>query len=64
MVSLSRTGQHTLQGTVAGVRFFGAYYEVEVWAGEISLMVRTEGLTVQKGDTVHLSVMPERVWYL
>lgn len=63
-IKLVDKGHNTLEGIVAGVRFFGSYYEVEVWAGQNRIIVKTEDNSVQKGDTVYLSVLPEGVWYL
>lgn len=63
-VELVHKANGTLEGVVTAVRFCGAYDEVDVWAGEQRIVVTTRGRAVEKGDTVHLSVMPDRVWYL
>jgi ABC-type sugar transport system ATPase subunit len=63
-IKLEDKGAGTLDGKVTSIRFFGSYYEVEVGIGQNRIIVRTEGNSVQKGDTVHLSVMPDRICFI
>ena len=55
----------TLSGKVKHVTFYGSYYEVEVLlSGDTTVTVKTAEKKVAKGDTIHLSLSADSVWYL
>ncbi|MCC3152950.1 ABC transporter ATP-binding protein [Hymenobacter sp. BT770] len=51
-----------LNGTVAAVRFFGGYYEVQVALSETTINVRTDTAAFSPGDMAQVSVMPGAGW--
>ncbi|KUG09797.1 ABC transporter ATP-binding protein [Solirubrum puertoriconensis] len=53
-----------LAGKVAGVAYYGSYYELRVTIGKAAIALRTtdDGLTT--GDEVHVSVRRDAVWYV
>jgi len=53
-----------LPGLVKQITYFGSYSELEVMLGEIKLTVKTEPGLIQKGDVVHISIAPDKIWQI
>lgn len=53
-----------LPGTVAAVRYFGSYSEVDVALSGGSVTVKTSAAPAPVGAAVGIAVPPEAVWYL
>jgi ABC-type sugar transport system ATPase subunit len=53
-IRIVRPGDGTIQGTVIATAFLGAYYEIEVAAGDATLFVRTTNNDLKKGQPVFL----------
>ncbi|GAA4424625.1 ABC transporter ATP-binding protein [Pontibacter saemangeumensis] len=51
-------------GKVQQVHFFGSYYELDVQLPEATLRLKTNSLSVAKGETVYIAVAPDDVWYI
>jgi iron(III) transport system ATP-binding protein len=58
------SGEDTLTGTVEQVRFWGAYYTLDVKCGNQSVRVRTNQIQVKTGDTINMAFSYPRPWYL
>jgi len=56
--------EKSLKGQVKQVSYFGSYYEVQVSLANLSITAKTRMNSLQKGDTVYISVSPEDVWYV
>ncbi|GAB3539758.1 ABC transporter ATP-binding protein [Pontibacter brevis] len=58
-------GDSGLTGKVNKVTFYGSYYDIEVMlSGDTTVIVKTAEASVTKGDTVHLSLSADSVWYI
>ncbi|HEY4651433.1 MAG TPA: ABC transporter ATP-binding protein [Pontibacter sp.] len=55
-IKLTTEGASGTAGTIAGVHYFGSYYEVEVQVNGTNLTVKTNSNHLSTGDTVHLAV--------
>lgn len=56
--------QNSTTGKVNRITYFGAYNEIEVLLGETALTVRTAKSEVAIGDTVHVSLPENDLWYI
>ncbi|RDV16250.1 ABC transporter ATP-binding protein [Pontibacter diazotrophicus] len=55
----------SLQGKVNKVTFYGSYYDIEILlSGDLTVTTKAAEANVAKGDTVHLSLSPDSVWYM
>lgn len=57
-LTLSAMGNAAAQGRVAGVTFFGSYYEIEVELASARLLVRADSNSYQKGQSVFIGMAP------
>ncbi|PSL44774.1 ABC-type Fe3+/spermidine/putrescine transport system ATPase subunit [Chitinophaga niastensis] len=57
------TPGEALTGKVNQLTFFGSYTEMEVLLAEDIITVKTAISNMKKGDTVHVAVAPDAVWY-
>jgi ABC-type Fe3+/spermidine/putrescine transport system ATPase subunit len=56
--------KQSFPATVAKVNFFGSYYEIEVLLAGDRLRVKTGSCELNPGDTIHLSLAPDGVWFV
>jgi ABC-type sugar transport system ATPase subunit len=62
---ISDTSSGSFSGKVQAVTFWGSHYDIEVQPEKRNrLTVRQLSTSLKKGDTVHISVLPEHIWYL
>jgi ABC-type sugar transport system ATPase subunit len=57
-LTLSAMGNAAAQGRVAGVTFFGSYYEIEVELASARLLVRADSNSYKKGQVVFVGLAP------
>ena len=58
-------GKQALAGKVNNVTFYGSYYELDVFLpGDTTVTVKTAEGNIAKGDTLYISLSPDKVWYL
>ena len=58
------TGSSNIMAQVRQVKYFGSYYEVEVMLADASITIKTRLNSLEKGDTVYISLAPDHVWYV
>ncbi|MHC2992659.1 ABC transporter [Pontibacter sp. HJ8] len=63
-IRIAAAGARSLAAAVNKVTFYGSYYEVEALLAGNTLTIKTGQHPVVEGDTIHISVVPEDVWYL
>jgi len=62
---ISDKSSGSFSGTVQAVTFWGSHYDIEIQPEKRNrLTVRQLSTSLKKGDTVHVSVLPEHIWYL
>jgi len=62
---ISEQSSGSFSGMVQAVTFWGSHYDIEVQPEKRNrLTVRQLSTSLKKGDTVHISVLPEHIWYL
>lgn len=61
---LGRKGEHTMRGKVRSTMFYGDHHEVEVVMGNRVLTINTGVNGIQPGDTVYLSGIRGKGWYV
>ncbi|MBC3540099.1 ABC transporter ATP-binding protein [Rufibacter sediminis] len=61
---ITTEGENAVAGQVQKVTYFGSHYELEVALPTGEVLVRTGAGDFAKGDTVFVSLAPERIWYL
>ncbi|MBC5994486.1 ABC transporter ATP-binding protein [Pontibacter cellulosilyticus] len=59
---LSANKDEDVAGKVKKVHFFGSHYELEVILGKATLTLKTMDNSVQAGDKVYVTVLPEGIW--
>ncbi|WP_210465906.1 ABC transporter ATP-binding protein [Rufibacter roseolus] len=57
-------GNGTVKGKVNSITFFGSHYELQVTLSSGEVLVRTGQGNFKKGDTIFLSLVPNKVWSL
>ncbi|WP_210486086.1 ABC transporter ATP-binding protein [Rufibacter aurantiacus] len=55
-------GNGTVKGKVNSITFFGSHYELQVTLPSGEVLVRTGQGNFNKGDTIFLSLAPDKVW--
>ncbi|RNI22064.1 ABC transporter ATP-binding protein [Rufibacter latericius] len=61
---LESDGQNTVAGEVKKATFYGSHYELQVLLPSGDILVRIGLGKFSQGDTVHVSLPPEKVWLL
>lgn len=62
---ISEQSSGSFSGMVQAVTFWGSHYDIEVQPEKRNkLTIRQLSTSLKKGDTVHISVHPEHIWYL
>jgi ABC-type Fe3+/spermidine/putrescine transport system ATPase subunit len=56
--------KNALSGKVAQVNFFGSFYELEVSLPGTNIIVKAESVDISEGDTIHLEVVADDIWYV
>ncbi len=51
-------------GIVGNILFFGSYYTIDVLVGKQLIRIKSANNQFVKGDTVYLSLAPEKFWYV
>jgi ABC-type Fe3+/spermidine/putrescine transport system ATPase subunit len=54
----------TIKGIVGNILFFGSYYTIDVLIGKQLIRIKSANNQFVKGDTVYLSLAPEKIWYV
>jgi iron(III) transport system ATP-binding protein len=63
-IRIVAAGAGSLTASVNKVTFYGSFYKVEALLAGNALTIKTAKHPVVEGDTIHISVVPEDVWYL
>lgn len=55
-----------ISGEVRSVTFWGSYYDIEIqpYKNGNNIIVRQLATDLEKGDVVHVSLLPEHIWYV
>ncbi len=53
-----------INGIVVNILFFGSYYNIDVLVGKQLIRLKSTNNQFVKGDTVYLSLAPEKLWYV
>jgi iron(III) transport system ATP-binding protein len=57
-----RRKQRAVQGKVISSTYFGSYYEIEVFSGDLRILIKSKKRKVKRGDDVYVRCAKEDVW--
>ncbi len=63
-IQIVAKGDASLPAAVSKVTFYGSHYELEVRLADTSLTIRTSQRPAVEGDSIHIAVAAEDVWYI